>query len=174
MRWFIADTHFCHKNIIEYDNRPFESTIDMDLTIIKRWNGIVQPTDTVYHLGDFAFAPNAHQKRFINHLNGYKVLIRGNHDKSETACFAHGWNFVCDGLLVNLDGYKCLLVHDPADSDASYFTIHGHTHQYNGDPYGICVSCNLWNYEPISEKTMIKEIKKKKKEQKDMGNPITY
>lgn len=54
-QFFIADTHFGHKNIIEYENRPFENTEDMDSKIIESWNKTVKVKDKIFILGDFAF-----------------------------------------------------------------------------------------------------------------------
>lgn len=174
MRWFISDTHFGHEKVIEYDDRPFKDAKEMNRKMMEKWNNVVKPTDTVYHLGDFAFMPNERAKFILKQLNGFKILIRGNHDKSEDACYQMGWDFVCDGIVVRLDGHSCLCVHDPAGGTSGYFNLHGHTHLYNGDPYGLCLCCNLWDYAPVSEKTLVKEIVKRKKQQKDMGNPITY
>lgn len=93
--FFTSDTHFGHTNIIKYCNRPFlfdpskgpddyrnRDTNQMDETLIKNWNSVVQPSDTIYHIGDFAFYRD--QRKTINllrRLNGKKILIRGNHDK---------------------------------------------------------------------------------------------
>lgn len=57
MIWFTADTHFGHKNIIKYCDRPFDSIENMDQTIIGAINNNVQPNDILWHLGDFCFAP---------------------------------------------------------------------------------------------------------------------
>jgi calcineurin-like phosphoesterase family protein len=54
---------------------------EMNEALIKNWNVVVQPTDTVYHLGDFAFLPYDKLKRIARRLNGTKHLILGNHDK---------------------------------------------------------------------------------------------
>lgn len=55
----------------------------MDDTLIKNWNRVVGSSDTVYHLGDFAFYKDQqHTRNVIRALNGNKILIRGNHDKN--------------------------------------------------------------------------------------------
>jgi calcineurin-like phosphoesterase family protein len=79
---FTSDTHWGHKNIIQYSNRPFTSVEDMNEALIKNWNDRVAYNDTVYHLGDFAFMPYDMLKRTARRLNGTKHLILGNHDKT--------------------------------------------------------------------------------------------
>ena len=37
-RWFTADQHFGHANIIEHSGRPFVSVDEMNRAIIDRWN----------------------------------------------------------------------------------------------------------------------------------------
>ena len=54
-RYFTADTHFGHGNIIKYCNRPFKNHLEMDDELIRRWNNVVSNEDEVYHLGDFEF-----------------------------------------------------------------------------------------------------------------------
>lgn len=79
--WFTADHHFGHKNIINYvpSRRIFYSTQQMDNVMIERWNKVVKPKDTVYHLGDFSLSPNPDY--YFEKLNGTVKIIRGNHDK---------------------------------------------------------------------------------------------
>ena len=50
----------------------------MDEEIIRRWNEVVTPDDTVYHLGDFAFKRH---RNYMDLLNGELVLVLGSHDK---------------------------------------------------------------------------------------------
>src|SRR5437762_1961140 len=78
--WFISDTHFGHKNILEYEkeSRPFTSIEEMHEAIIERWNSNIKPSDIVYHLGDFCFGKK--HLEIAQSLNGKKRLVMGNHD----------------------------------------------------------------------------------------------
>ena len=74
-------THFGHANIIKLTKRPFGDVQEMDDALIKNWNEEVQPNDTVYHLGDFAFRNSEDAKeKYLSRLNGNIVLLQGNHD----------------------------------------------------------------------------------------------
>jgi len=37
-KWFIADTHFSHTNIIRYASRPYTNVEKMDRSLIDNWN----------------------------------------------------------------------------------------------------------------------------------------
>lgn len=78
--WIISDTHFCHKNIIQYCNRPFYYINEMDETMVERWNNKVSENDVVIHLGDFALTSKNHLKSMRNRLNGVIILVLGSHD----------------------------------------------------------------------------------------------
>lgn len=161
MRWFIADTHFNHRNVITYDGRPFRDVQHMEQEIVSRWNSNIRPDDTVYHLGDFAFGPVELQTSLLGKLNGNKILIRGNHDGSQARCEKAGWKFVCDGLLINLSGLAILLIHDPSGCDKDRLLVHGHTHKPSDRNNRVCVSCNVHNYIPVSEKQIIKQLNRR-------------
>lgn len=79
--WFISDTHWSHRNIIKYSNRPFDSVEQMDQALITNWNAVVGHDDIVWHLGDFAFCRYDGIKEILPLLNGHKNLVLGNHDK---------------------------------------------------------------------------------------------
>lgn len=55
MNYYIADTHFGHKNILKLCNRPFESIEQMNTHIIQNWNNKVKNSDHVYIVGDMFF-----------------------------------------------------------------------------------------------------------------------
>jgi calcineurin-like phosphoesterase family protein len=81
MRWFTSDQHFGHARIIELCGRPFRDVDDMNQQIIDRWNERVGHDDSVYVLGDFALGKIADTLLLAAQLNGYKLLVPGNHDR---------------------------------------------------------------------------------------------
>lgn len=85
--FFVSDTHFEHLNIIRLSNRPFwlpngEPDIEThNLTLIDNWNTVVRSEDLVIHTGDVALGKIASSLPMVGLLNGYKVLVPGNHDR---------------------------------------------------------------------------------------------
>lgn len=149
MIYVIADTHFGHKNIIEYENRPFKDTKEMDITLINNWNSVVDKNDTVLHLGDVFFCNTERQFKIMNQLNGKKILIKGNHDKATKTKYNRlGFTSVHKEFYID----NLLFTHKPK-SVKKYFNIHGHIHS-NIDDYDdnkhLCVSVEMINYTPIS------------------------
>lgn len=91
--WIISDTHFFHKNIGKYCNRP-ENWQDL---IVKNWNDLISPSEPVLHLGDFALGKKINFELLTSMLNGRLFLIRGNHDRLNKAyCEAHSVTLVKD------------------------------------------------------------------------------
>lgn len=89
--WFTSDTHFWHKQIIAYCNRPVPgieygpehwgaNVEKMNAWLIQRWNEKIKPDDTVWHLGDFAFCGVDKAAQILGLLNGKKNWVLGNHD----------------------------------------------------------------------------------------------
>lgn len=93
--FFTSDTHFCHRNIIKYCNRPFSSTKDMNDSLVENWNKVVSPNDIVFHLGDFCFGDRKTWRKYCQKLNGIKYLIQGNHDR-ENEIYYDGFVNVAD------------------------------------------------------------------------------
>ena len=93
----VADTHFDHANCIIHDNRPYIRDGDLDsrkkwvseaikqarcdemnADMAKTWNDTISKDDTVIIVGDFAWH---NHRKWINELNGKKIMIIGSHDK---------------------------------------------------------------------------------------------
>lgn len=80
MTYFVtSDTHFGHRFVAEL--RGFGSTEEHDLYLQDRWNAVVGPDDTVYHLGDVSLSLRDLPSMKRCHLNGHLVLVAGNHDE---------------------------------------------------------------------------------------------
>lgn len=164
-QFFIADTHFGHKNIIEYENRPFNSINDMDNVIIENWNKTVKDTDYIYILGDFALSNKNRIIELIKILNGYKVFILGNHDKDYSYSWWNtvGLDMVCAYPIIINEWF--ILSHEPiyVNTNMPYVNIFGHVHanpQYqNFSKHHFCVSCERINYTPIELSEITKMIK---------------
>lgn len=80
MKYFISDTHFGHKNLIDNRQRlPFLDIDEYDAHMIDCINSTVSRTDILYHLGDYAWKDYGkyRQKIRCKHI----MICRGNHDK---------------------------------------------------------------------------------------------
>lgn len=100
--WFISDTHWGHKNIIQYSNRPYADVEEMNEALIENWNEQVKPEDTVYHLGDFAFMPFRDFSKMLWRLNGHIQFIKGNHDK---VIDQHSTELLRSGKIESIQSY---------------------------------------------------------------------
>lgn len=159
--WIISDTHFNHKNIIDYCNRPFSSVEEMNRVLINNWNSVVSNDDIVWHLGDFAMGSKEEITNLVNQLNGRINLIMGNHDNHLVKWYYDcGFNKVYDRPII-IDDYF-ILSHQPRTVGANlYGYIYGHIH--NDDIYkdytsnSFCACVERINYTPI----LLEQAKKK-------------
>lgn len=153
LKYFIADTHFNHENIIKYCNRPFINSKEMNEYIESKWNSIVTPNDIVYHLGDVGFGTTEELNIILNRLNGMKILIKGNHDiRRGTSNWKEiGFTQVYKKKLI-VD--NLILTHEPIDVEEGYINVFGHIHNKPLDEKfkknsHICVSCDVIDYTPV-------------------------
>lgn len=158
--WFISDTHFGHNNVIKYCNRPFENTEEMDKALINNWNNLVSKDDIIYHLGDVAMTTNKERLRnYLSKLNGYKILVKGNHDSRKSKDYLElGFNLVYNKPVV-VGPFICS--HKPIINDIGiYKNVHGHTHDFVlKDDVHINVCVETRNYRPVLLTDLIKEAK---------------
>lgn len=173
--WFTSDTHFYHKNIIKYCNRPFNNVEEMNETLINNWNSVVKKDDTVFHLGDMGFCGTQNLISVLSKLNGNIYLIRGNHDtdKQVSALFDNDlilcWNQYKSIVMIgdeDIPEQKLFLCHYPMidwdNKERGCWMIHGHNHMLPDTPshsplhYDVGVDKN--NYTPINFKTIKQSI----------------
>ena len=168
--FFTADTHFGHANIIGYLNRPWATVDEMSEGLIERWNSVVTPNDTVYHLGDFSMRIHKNEiQDILERLNGNKTLVAGNHDDTATRK-ADGWYKVYEGSLYVFGDSKTLILrHIPFDdwnTNYKYHAhLHGHTHggarrPYTQLPNRYDVGVDCWDYYPVTYDQIIERFKK--------------
>lgn len=159
-KFFTADTHFGHLNIIKYCNRPFDLEDEMTAELIKRWNEIVGNNDLVYHLGDFAFGSADYARWVRNQLKGRIILIRGNHEKPALEAHKrwHIFEEVRDYLTTEVNGTSVVLSHYPFRSwdkmHRGALHFFGHVHgKLDRDllPGSLDVGVDSNNFYPWSE-----------------------
>jgi calcineurin-like phosphoesterase family protein len=156
----IADTHFGDDNIRKFENRPFDTVIQMTRGLIERWNETVSENDTVYVLGDFCVESEIKTVLAENKLNGKIILIVGNHDKGFEDEYRKYDVEVIEHPII-LDGFW-ILSHEPmyVSEQTPYANVFGHVH--NNPMYktvssrSYCVSVERIGYRPIE----FSEVKK--------------
>ena len=167
-RFIIADTHFGHKNIIDYEGRPFRDARGMDNRLIELWNSTVSNEDLVYVLGDFTLSRNkAIIANLLSKLNGRKVLIMGNHDTRKPKDYIEcGFEVATRKPMMVEPGV--ILMHEPFEEkfliakNYLYFFGHVHAHHSLMDDYKncMCVSVERIDYCPIDLDKYIRKMRR--------------
>lgn len=171
--FLISDMHFGHSKMYELPFRrpdgtplrPFSSAEEADEAMVENWNKTVRQQDKVYVLGDVLWKLAGKDSSPLDRLNGYKVLIAGNHDWPFEKHFYKRFKSV--RAYWKLD--NCVLSHVPCHPDSLRgFTcnIHGHTHagrvkleDGSIDPRYFCVCVEHTDYAPINFHEVMHKIK---------------
>lgn len=162
--WVISDTHFNHKNILNFTDfsdkkvRDFSSVEEMNEIMIERWNECVKPGDKIYHLGDVFFGPKEWIEANWHRLNGKKRLIVGNHD--DIPYIVEKRMFEKVDMWRMFSEFNILLTHVPIHEstlgerrfkDRPMINIHGHIHSNpSPSPLHRCVCVEHTDYRPIN------------------------
>lgn len=182
-----SDTHFSHNKDFLFGPRKFNNVDEMNEAIIERWNKIVRPDDTVYHLGDIALNDDKKGIECVNQLNGKIIWLLGNHDSSVRV-----QNFLdnCNNLKLHRDRYatylnltvldmklQFYLSHYPTittNFDQKHFSrhiinLHGHTHQSINwrdldNPFMYHVGLDSHNCTPVHIDEVVTDIKQRWRE----------
>lgn len=155
--FFCSDTHFGSQKALKFSRRPFEDVEDMNWSIVRNWNKVVSPRDSVYHLGDFG------DLEYAKHLNGNIHLILGNYEEELIAQnqqyleeLKSVFQSVQKELVVelvdnNLQKTKVHLSHKPSDADMSLYNAFGHIHgRQMIKKFGLDVGVDAHHFIPLS------------------------
>lgn len=130
--FFTADTHWGHRNIIRYCQRPFADVEEMNEALITNWNNTVGKDDIVFHLGDFAMGGSAEWSRLLECLNGKIYLILGNHDMKTIGKGFSRFEHVAMQMLINIGCQRIYLNHYPflcyGGAYRNTWQLFGHVH----------------------------------------------
>jgi calcineurin-like phosphoesterase family protein len=173
--FFTSDTHFSHKKIIQYSNRPFPDVNTMDWKMIEAWNNAVSPKDTVFLLGDVCFGDTDTIFQLMKRLNGTKHLCLGNHDK-EIIRNLRQFNEVFASIsrdreiTVRLKGtdYNITLNHyaQLVWNKSHHGSLHFWGHSHGGiapHTQGADVGADCFGYKPASFEEILTSLAKNKK-----------
>lgn len=156
MIYYTSDSHYFHKNILKYAGRPFENVDAMNRALVERWNAVVKPEDTVWHLGDFALGGQEKNIRtIVPQLNGTIHLVLGNHDDPEAVAAAGQFASVQNAAHI-YDGNDSVYLHHYAcrvwpKSHRGGFMLFGHSHaELPPIARSLDVGVDAWDYTPTT------------------------
>lgn len=150
----------------------------MNKIMTERWNSLVKPEDTVFHLGDLCFHNKIDPKDLVKKLKGRIVLVKGNHDRKRTLDAVDEWH---KNLPIVLGEFKCIMNHRPIYPPGTPDPFHDHDKTINSDDYNfilcghvhekwlfagksINVGVDQHNFYPLSGEQVYDLLKKRKKE----------
>lgn len=171
--YFISDTHFGHKNIKKFRNKPdgseFDTFDDHDEYVLNNILSAVTKRDILWILGDVNFHDNLDVIEKIASNVQKLNIISGNHDfeKDHQPALRELLNIpnVAVRGLCKYNGYW--LSHAPIHPDElrGKKNIHGHVHyqSIDDDRYiNVCVESEWCNFKPIDFQNIKQEIKNDK------------
>jgi len=151
MIYLTTDWHLCHKNIIRFENRPY----NFEDKILKN-HCALKEHDILINLGDVYFSHDRKVKPIMDKLVCRKFLCKGNHDRKSIHWYMNnGFDFACDFFIK--DGIVFSHIPLPKIENTEY-NIHGHFHtnSHSADGYKFydpryhkCLSIEEENYSPI-------------------------
>lgn len=162
-KFYSADYHFGHQNVITLSKRPFEDLKEMTEAIVERHNERIKNSDDVYFLGDFGFeVQKGYLERIFNKLNGRKHLIIGNHDKKEVLRLP--WSSKPRERLTVVDEGRTIVLSHYAERSwnkmyRGAFHLFGHCHgKLQGYGRSTDVGVDAWNFSPVTADQAIERM----------------
>lgn len=168
--WFISDTHFFHKRILDFKDHDgqlirgskFSSVEEMNETIRDNWNSLIKKSDNVFHLGDVFFGAKNVFIPFWKTLYGNKHLVFGNHD--DIRFFIQNDLVQKAKIQKTFREHRILATHIPVHTssleDGHFrYNVHGHLHEKTiDDKRFINVCVELSNYQPVHLDDILQKI----------------
>jgi len=163
-----ADTHFGHPLMLTACNRPYKNVHEMNEALVRNWNSVIHPKDTVWHLGDFSMKlDNREMAEIFYALNGRKHLIIGNHDVLKDGGILPGlerlgWESISHAAEIKHNGQRIMLHHYAGwtwnAEHRGAFQAFGHSHgDLLGLPGSIDVGVDVQNYAPIAAEEFVRQ-----------------
>lgn len=165
--YFTSDTHFHHKNILLFENRPYETVEEMTNDMIRKWNEQVNDNDIIYHLGDLCLGNFEQTVNVLQQLKGKIILIKGNHDfskhykKINQMGLLHEYHEV--GIMLKHNKHQLWLTHFPMEIGLRprKWSIHGHIHSHEStwdNQINVGVDSPHFKNKPFGELISIEEL----------------
>lgn len=165
--YFWSDQHFNHNNIIQFSDRPFNNTIEMNEYMYTQYFNVVKPEDLVIFGGDIAFGDVAETRDRLAQLPGKKVLVLGNHDFDKNKAIFREYH-AFDATVMTFvyqevfDNRICnvLVTHYPLDLSylpENTINVHGHIHCHLAGERRVNMAVEHTEYKPLNLREKIKE-----------------
>ena len=168
--FFSSDWHLGHRNVLQYDSRPFNNIDDHDRLIIDNWNYRLINTGNIgFLLGDFALTNERKLDEYAAQIAGTVYYVQGNHDhKKDLKILGRYFEILAPLQEVEINGqlivlcHYCMMVWNK--SHRGSWHLFGHSHGNLGDLDGkrIDVGINNWNYTPVELDLITKVMGSKK------------
>lgn len=170
MKFYTADLHLDHENMIGYCDRPFRDAKEMNEVLIRNINETISDDDDLYILGDFTLrTQRSVVTGFANALKGRVHLVVGNHDYFAGAAWAKDIFASVDWYKeIHDSGKKVILSHYPIyawnGKNKGTYHLFGHVHKQLSPYYtwanAFNVGVDVQNYKPVTLAQLIGEEEK--------------
>lgn len=151
--YLIGDLHFGSDGMFNRAySKTFKTKEEYMETVVKNYNLIVNNNHKVLFLGDLGREKEL--RKYISQMNGYKILILGNHDKYSKRFYNKLFDEVYNYPLFMMN--RIVVSHEPIPVEPGVLNIHGHTHAVklkSKQHLNICIEHT--DYKPVRLKRCI-------------------